>query len=125
MPEAMATYPRAKEGWTVALEKPQAYPTTLPITPDITLSGRVLDLVVDVENKLFHTAIQAKSRVAVQGVDAADGSRWVMTLHGIGAHRVYWFTPRDAERLISEVLTETVDKLLAETIVEDQTLHLK
>ena len=85
------------EGCTVALEKPQPFPTTVPTTPDITLSGRVLDLVVDVENKLFPTAIHAKSRIAVQGVNAADGSRWVMTLNGVGAHGVYWFTPRDAE----------------------------
>ena len=63
--EAMANYLRAKEGWTVALEKPQGFLTSVPTTPDITLSGRVLDLVVDVENKLFHTAIQAKSRIAV------------------------------------------------------------
>ena len=48
-----------------------------------------------------------------------------MTLNGVGAHRVYRFSTHDAERLINEVLTETLDKLLAETIVEDRVLRLK
>ena len=127
VPKAMVDYLRAK-GWRA--EAVKAEPTFVkqggvPPEKDVVITGRVLDFVVDVEGKFLRTDITAKTRIAVQAVNAADGSQTRLTLRGTGTHRVLWFSPEDAERLINDVLTETVEKFLRETSLEDRAVRLK
>ena len=55
----------------------------------------------------------------------ADGSIVRMTLNGTGSQTVFWYEPEDAQRLISEVLSESIGKLVADTRVEGSLLRLK
>ncbi len=57
----------------------------------------------------------------------ADGSIVRMTLNGTGSQTVFWFwyEPEDAQRLISEVLSESFGKLVVDTRIEGNLLRLK
>ena len=96
-----------------------------PGTADVVLSGKVLGLAVDAESKFLRTSIAAKSKLAVQGQNTADESVVRMTLNGSGSDSVFWFNPKDAQRLLNEVLAESLEKLVIDTRFESQSLRLK
>lgn len=94
-------------------------------SPDVTFSGRLLNLSVNVENHFAQTDITVKSKMVVEGTNKADGSIVRMTLNGDGTQKVFWFDPEDAQELASEVLSDSLEKLLANTKVENNLLRLK
>ncbi len=94
-------------------------------SPDITMSGQVLVFSVNAESKVGRTEITVKTKVAVQALNTVDGSRLRMTLTGDGRQQVFWFDPEDAQELASEVLSDSVEKFMANTIVANHVLRLK
>ena len=46
-------------------------------------------------------------------------------LNGEGAQGVFWFEPEDAQSLMSDILTDSLEKLLTTTKVENNLLRLK
>jgi len=93
--------------------------------PDVMLSGKVLDFSVNAQSKFGSTEITVKTKVAVEAVNKADGSVVRMTLNGGGSQKVFWFEPEDVQELASEVLSESFDKLVMNTKVENKLLRLK
>jgi uncharacterized lipoprotein YajG len=93
--------------------------------PDVAVSGKVLDFSADADSKLFSTEITVRTKVVVEAMNKADGSIVRMTLNGDGSQRVFWFEPEDVQKLLSEVLTESLEKLVVNTKMEDKQLRLK
>jgi hypothetical protein len=126
VPKAMVDYLRAK-GWRAETLRAEAVKvrTAGPGEKDVIISGRILDFAIDVQGGFLHTDVSAKARIAVQAVNAVDGSQTRITLRGAGSHRVIWFTDADAEHLMNDVLTETVQKFLVETSLEEKAVRLK
>jgi len=92
---------------------------------DVTLTGKVLDLSVDAKSKFFSTEITVKTKMAIQAQNAADGSVIRMTLNGDGSQSVFWFEPEDAQSLVNDILTDSLEKLVANTKIENKLLRLK
>lgn len=92
---------------------------------DVTVSGKLLNLAVDADSKFGRTVITVRAKMVVQAQNAADGSVVRMTLNGAGEDTVVWFDPEDAEDLVNTVLTESFQKFLANTKVENGLLRLK
>lgn len=126
VPKALTDYLRA-QGWRAEIVRAEPQPARQTHAPakDVVISGRVLDFSVEVDGKWLGTDITARTRIAVQAANASDGSQTRLTLRGSGTHRVLWFDPDDAERLMNDVLTETIRKFLLETSLEDKALRLK
>jgi hypothetical protein len=118
--EAVADYLKTK-GWKARVAK--SNDATGPA--DVVLSGKVLGLAVDAESKFGRTNISAKSKLAVEGLNTSDESKVRMTLNGSGSDSVFWYDPKDAQKLMNEVLTESFEKLVVDTKFEDQSLRLK
>ncbi|WP_447979853.1 YajG family lipoprotein [Candidatus Nitrospira bockiana] len=93
--------------------------------PDVVLSGKILTLSVDAQSKFMKTEIAAKTKIAIQAQNAADGSIVRMTLNGAGNENVFWFDPEDAQKLLNDVLVESLDKLVTDTKFENRLLRLK
>jgi hypothetical protein len=91
----------------------------------VTVSGKLLNLAVDADSKFGRTVITVRAKMVVQAQNAADGSVVRMTLNGAGEDTVVWFDPEDAEDLVNTVLTESFQKFLANTKVENGLLRLK
>jgi hypothetical protein len=94
-------------------------------SPDVSFSGKLLNLSVNAESHFGQTEITVKSKMVVEGTNKADGSIVRMTLNGDGMQKVFWFDPEDAQELASEVLSDSLEKLLANTKVENNLLRLK
>lgn len=121
--EAVTNYLNAK-GWHAELAKSQVRGASVEKS-EILLSGKVLALSVDAESKFLKTTITAKSKIAVQGQNTADGSVVRMTLNGAGSQSVFWFEPEDAQQLLNDVLAESLEKLVTDTKFENGLLRLK
>jgi uncharacterized lipoprotein YajG len=120
--DAVADYLKSK-GWKARMVKsPEAAARE---KADVLLTGKVQGLAVDAESKFARTNITAKTKLAVQGQNVSDGSVVRMTLNGAGSQRVFWFNPEDAQKLLNEVLSESLEKLVLDTKFEDHTLRLK
>jgi uncharacterized lipoprotein YajG len=120
--DAVADYLKAK-GWKVYAAK--SADQAASGKADVLLSGKLLVLAVDAESRFARTNIAAKSKIAVHAQNAADGSTVRMTLNGAGSQSVFWFSPEDAQKLLNEVLTESLEKLVLDTKVENHALRLK
>ncbi len=48
-----------------------------------------------------------------------------MTLDGAGSDRVFWFEPEDAQAVLNDELTQSFDKLVQNTKVDNRLLRLK
>jgi len=96
-----------------------------PSGHDVTLSGKLLDLSANADSGFMKTKISVTSKVLVQGLNASDGSTVRMTLSGAGSENVFWFDPEDVQEVLTDVLTESLEKLDADMKVEDKVLRLK
>ncbi len=94
-------------------------------SPDISFSGKLLNFSVNAESRFAQTEITVKAKMVVEGTNKADGSIVRMTLNGDGSQKVFWFDPEDAQELASEVLSDSLEKLLVNTKVENNLLRLK
>ena len=118
----VADYLKTK-GWRAERVKPGG--SGADSSADVTLSGKLLELSVEAKGKFLQTEISSKSKIVVQALNRADGSTVRMTLNGAGTESVFWFEPEDAQGLINEVLIASLEKLVANTKVEDNLLRLK
>ncbi len=107
------------KGWGTELVSPSAE------VPDaaVLLSGRIQTLSVDVEGMFGYSAIAARSEVAIQALNRADGSIVRMTLKGLGSQEEFWFDAEDAQGLLNGVLTKSFERLIATTKVENNSLR--
>lgn len=94
-------------------------------TAQVTISGKILELSVNAKSSFGSTDIRAVSKLAVEAVNQADGSKVRMTLGGEGAQTVFWFDPEDAQGLLGETVAGSLNKLIANTKVEGGLLRLK
>ena len=113
-----------KRGWRVESAKPA--PGTGPDSgPHVTISGKVLEFFVNAVSSFGSTQIASSSKTVIEAVNAEDGSIIRMALNGAGTHTVVWFDPEDAEALLGESLSNSLEKFVRETKVEKKTLSFK
>ena len=92
---------------------------------DVVFTGKMLDFSVHAKSRVGFTEMTAKTKLALQAQNVADGSTIRMTLNGNGADDVFWFDPEDAQTLVNGVLTDSFSKLVQDTTVENKQLRLK
>lgn len=113
-----------KRGWRVEPAKPA--PGTGPDHgPHVTISGKVAELLVNAASSFGSTRITASSKTVIEAMNAEDGSIVRMALNGAGTQTVVWFDQQDAEALLSEALSSSLEKFIAETRFEKKSLRLK
>jgi uncharacterized lipoprotein YajG len=121
--KAVADYLKGK-GWNVILAK--SADSIAPEKPDVILSGKILALSMDAQSRFLRTTeMAAKTKIAVHAQNTADDSNVRMTLNGAGSQNVMWFDAEDAEKLLNDVLAESMEKLTTDTKFENKMLRLK
>jgi uncharacterized lipoprotein YajG len=120
--KAVSDYLKGK-GWNVTMAK--SADSLASEKADVILTGKILALAVDAESKLMKTEMATKTKIAVQAKNAADDSTVRMTLNGAGSQSVVWFDADDAEKLLNDVLGESMEKLTTDTKFDNKMLRLK
>jgi len=113
--KALTDYLTAK-GWHVTKQSSDG--------ADVLITGKLLDLSVRAKSRVFFTEITAKTKLALQALNAADGSTVRMTLNGSGDDDEFWFDPEDAQALVNGVLNDSFGKLVQDTKFENTSLRL-
>lgn len=121
--KAITDYLKGK-GWNAILVK--SADSIGPEKPDVILSGKILALSMDAQSRFLRTTeMTAKTKIAVQAQNTADDSNVRMTLNGAGSQNVMWFDAEDAEKLLNDVLVESMEKLTTDTKFDNKMLRLK
>jgi hypothetical protein len=117
--QAFADFLNAK-GWNATVVK-----GTGAEGADMTITGRLIDVGVDATSGIGQTTLNAKSRMAVQVKNRADGSQIRETLTGAGTNQVFWFDPEDAQELLNELYNKNFEKFVADTKLDGMILKLR
>ncbi len=120
--QAFADYLKRK-GWQAQYLK--TIPTANGETPDIVLSGKILDLAVDAKGGFGSTDLAARSKLAIHATNHADGSSITDTVSHSGTYNVFWFEPQDGEDILSEVLEKNFERFVLNTKFEDRSLRFR
>lgn len=92
---------------------------------DMSITGQLIDVVVDAQSGIGQTTLNAKSRLAVQVKNHADGSQVRETLTSTGANQVFWFDPEDAQELLNELYNKNFEKFVMDTTLDGKLLKLR
>jgi len=117
--EAFADYLKGK-GWNATVVKGNG-----TAGADMIITGKLIDVGVDAKSGIGQTALYAKSRMAVQVQNYADGSQVHETLTSTGTSQVFWFDPEDAQELLNELYNKNFEKFLADTKLDGTILKLR
>ncbi len=97
----------------------------LPEKPDITITGQIQRLSAQAQSRVFSTKIAARVKAVIQVANASDRSTVRLNLEGTRENTVFWFRPDDVQELVNRMLKENLDKLLADTSVQNRALITK
>ncbi|HZD12525.1 MAG TPA: hypothetical protein VE177_03285 [Candidatus Binatus sp.] len=117
--QAFVDYLKSR-GWNVTLTKGNA-----ATGADVTISGQLIEGVVDAQSAIGETTLNAKSRLAVQVKNHADGSQVRETLTSTGVNQVFWFDPEDAQELLNELYNKNFEKFMVDTTLDGKLLKLR
>ena len=117
--QAFADYLKSR-GWNVTLTKGNGVTGV-----DVTITGQLIDGIVDAQSGIGQTTLNAKSRLAVQVKNHADGSQVRETLTSTGVNQVFWFDPEDAQELLNELYNKNFEKFLVDTTLDGKLLKLR
>ena len=107
-------------GWNVILSKGNG-----ATGADVTITGQLIDGVVDAQSGIGQTTLNARSRLAIQVKNHADGSQVHETLTSTGVSQVFWFDPEDAQELLNELYNKNFEKFLVDTRLDGKLLKLR
>jgi hypothetical protein len=107
-------------GWNVILTKGNG-----ATGADVTITGQLIDGVVDAQSGIGQTTLNARSRLAIQVKNHADGSQVHETLTSTGVNQVFWFDPEDAQELLNELYNKNFEKFLVDTRLDGKLLKLR
>jgi uncharacterized lipoprotein YajG len=97
----------------------------LPEKPDITITGQLQQLSAQARSRVFSTRITARVKAVIQAANAADRSTVRLNLEGSRENTVFWFEPAEVQELLNRLLKDNLDKLLADTGVQNRALITK
>ena len=108
------------KGWNATVAKSNG-----AVGADMTITGKLVDVGVDAKSGIGQTTLNAKSRMAVQVKNHADGSQVRETLTSTGNNQVFWFDPEDAQELLNELYNKNFEKFVTDTKLDGKTLKLR
>jgi len=90
---------------------------------DIVISGVVEEFSVNAKSRVFSTVIDAKNRIQLQAKNVADNSTTTRNIENARTRTVFWFDEEDVRDLLSEILTDGIDRLIADTKITEKALR--
>ncbi len=110
-----------EHGWQAWLEAPAGSATRSP--SDVTISGQLDELDATATSYLGRTIVKVSFRMTLTATNGSDNSILTMRLTGNASDRFFWFEPTDVQKLIRDMVQESLDKFLAQTKVENRAIR--
>jgi hypothetical protein len=90
---------------------------------DIVISGQLLDFSANAKSRLFSTVVTTNSRLIFTAKNIVDQSSTTRSIEGAQRETLFWFNDDDAQQLLAATLKDDIDRYLAETTIENNTLR--
>ena len=90
---------------------------------DVTITGSIQDLSIDVVSGMMHTDLSAKHTLTLEVRNHSDESVVRTSLRGVGNDQVFWFTPEDAQMLTTELFEKNFQKFLGDIQIEGRAIR--
>jgi hypothetical protein len=97
--------------------------TTNPNNADIVISGQLLDVSANAKSRLFSTVVTTNSRLIFTAKNIGDQSSTTRSIEGAQRETLFWFNEDDIQQLLAATLKDDIDRYLAETTIENNTLR--
>lgn len=109
-----------RQGWRASLVRTQGSEGA-----DVTILGTIQDLSIDATSGVMHTDLSAKNTLALQIINHSDDSTVRERVSGSGTDQVFWFEPKDAQALTTELLESNLQKFVNDVRIDRRTIRLK
>jgi Uncharacterized lipoprotein len=90
---------------------------------DIVISGQVHDFSARAKSRVFSTVIETSSKFTIQARNLGDKSTTMRSVEGAQSRTVFWFEDGDVQHLLSATLKDGIDRLIADTKIEQKSLR--
>ena len=107
-----------RQGWQASSVR-----TVSQDSADVTITGSIQDLSIDVISGMMHTNLSAKNTLMLEMRNHSDESIARMRLLGVGRDQVFWFKPEDAQALTTELFEKNFQKFLRDIRVEGRAIR--
>ena len=97
--------------------------TTNPNNADIVISGQLLDFSANAKSRLLSTVVTTNSRLIFTAKNIVDQSSTTRSIEGAQRETQFWYNDDDAQQLLAATLKDDIDRYLAETTIENNTLR--
>ena len=107
-----------RQGWQAS-----SVHTVSQDSADVTITGSIQDLSIDVMSGMMHTNVSAKNTLMLEVRNHSDESVARMRLLGVGRDQVFWFKPEDAQALTTELFEKNFQKFLGDIQIEGRAIR--
>ena len=107
-----------RQGWQASLAD-----TMAPDGADVTITGTIQALSIDATSGWMHTDLSVKNTLVLDVRNHSDKSVVQWSLHGVGTDQVFWFEPKDAQVLTTEVFEKNFQTFLGDIRIEDRAIR--
>lgn len=90
---------------------------------DIVISGQLLDFSANAKSRLFSTVVTTSSKLMIAARNIGDQSSTTRSIEGAQRETLFWFSEDDVQQLLAATLKDDIDRYLAETTIEHNTLR--
>ncbi len=110
-------------GWHDRAWNVRVLPAGLAKDADIVISGQVQQFSANAKSRVFSTTISTNSKLTVQARNRSDNSTTTRSVENSQKRTVFWFSDSDVEELLTGTLADAIDRLVADTQIEQRALR--
>jgi len=92
---------------------------------DIVISGQLQNFSAIAVGRPFSTVIDTNSKFTIQARNLGDKSTTTHRVEASESRTVFWFDEDDVQELLTATLNDGIDRLIADTMIEQKSLRAK
>lgn len=92
---------------------------------DIVITGQLQNFSANAVSRPFSTVIDTNSKFKIQARNLGDKSTTTHSVEVSESKTVFWFDTDDVQELLTVTLNDGIDRLLADTVIEQKSLRAK
>lgn len=110
-------------GWQDRAWNARVAPAGSVTDADIVITGQLQEFAANAKSRVFSTAINTISKVTIQAHNQSDKSTTIRSVEGAQTRTVFWFDEDDVQELLAATLKDGIDRLIADTMIEQKSLR--
>lgn len=106
------------QAWNVRMGPAASMPDA-----DIVITGEVEEFSAHAKSRVFSTVINTASKLTIHAKNQGDASKTTRSVENSQTKTVFWFNEEDVQELLAATLKDSIDRLVADTMIEGRSLR--